>query len=297
MRLNPAIPEGITGSRNYCFIAGLPRSGSTLLSAILRQNPRFYASMTGPIASLFKSLIANVSAGSEIASLVTTEQRRRLARGLFDNYYADMDAEVEVVFDTSRSWTAHVGALVDLFPEARIVCCVRNVAWIMDSLERQFRQHMFENTSLFQSDAERSTVFSRTETLAKPNRLVGYALAALTEALYGEHAHRLMVVDYDKLVAAPRQVLTQIYSFLDQPLFKHDFDNVVFDAASFDTQIGLSGLHRVHRKVEPRPRRTLLPPDVFARFATMNVWDPLRHQSREKEKPEKKQNQRNLLAV
>jgi len=292
-----APPSGTSGNRDYCFIAGLPRSGSTLLSAILRQNPRFHASMTGPIASLFKSLIANVSSGSEISPLVTTEQRRRLARGLFDNYYADIGAEVEVVFDTSRSWTAHIGALVDLFPQVRVICCVRNVAWIMDSLERQFRQHQFENTSLFQSDSERSTVFSRTETLAKPNRMVGFALAALTEALYGEHAHRLMIVDYDKLVAAPHQVLTQIYSFIDQPLFAHDFDNVVFDAPTFDAQIGLSGLHRVYRKVEPRPRRTLLPPDVFARFANMNVWDALRQQSRTEKDPENKQEPRNLVAI
>jgi sulfotransferase len=34
------------------FISGLPRSGSTLLSAILRQNPRFHAGMTGPVGSL-----------------------------------------------------------------------------------------------------------------------------------------------------------------------------------------------------------------------------------------------------
>jgi len=297
MRSNTVAAVDPSENRNYYFIAGLPRSGSTLLSAILRQNPRFHASMTGPIASLFKSLIATVSSGSEISSLVTTEQRRRLARGLFDNYYADMDPEVEVVFDTSRSWTAHVGTLVDLFPQARIICCVRNVAWVMDSLERQFRQHMFENTSLFQSDAERSTVFSRTETLAKPNRLVGYALAALTEALYGEHAHRLMIVDYDKLVAAPGQVLKQIYSFTEQPAFEHDFDNVVFDAPSFDAQIGLSGLHRVYRKVEPRPRPTILPPDVFARFATMNVWDARRQQSRAEKKPENKQDERNLVAI
>ena len=297
MRPNKMPKAGSSESRGYYFIAGLPRSGSTLLSAILRQNPRFHASMTGPIASLFKSLIATVSSGSEISSLVTTEQRRRLACGLFDNYYADLGNEVEVVFDTSRSWTAHLGTLVELFPKARVICCVRNVAWVMDSLERQFRQQAFENTSLFQSDAERSTVFTRTETLAKPNRMVGFALAALTEALYGEHAHRLMIVDYDKLVAAPRQVLTQIYSFIEQPAFEHDFDNVVFDAPSFDAQIGLSGLHRVYRKIEPRPRRTILPPDVFARFAAMNVWDARRQPPRTETKPGEQRDLKNLVAI
>ena len=31
------------------FISGLPRSGSTLLAGILRQNPRFHAGMTSPV--------------------------------------------------------------------------------------------------------------------------------------------------------------------------------------------------------------------------------------------------------
>ena len=37
----------------FNFISGLPRSGSTLTAAILRQNPRFHAGMSSPIAGLF----------------------------------------------------------------------------------------------------------------------------------------------------------------------------------------------------------------------------------------------------
>ncbi|WP_445305906.1 sulfotransferase [Microcoleus sp. T3_A4] len=37
------------------FISGLPRSGSTLLAALLRQNPRFYSAMTSPIGDARRS--------------------------------------------------------------------------------------------------------------------------------------------------------------------------------------------------------------------------------------------------
>ncbi len=49
---------------NYHFITGLPRSGSTLLAAILRQNPRFHAGMTSPVGALVNAFLAQVSAGS-----------------------------------------------------------------------------------------------------------------------------------------------------------------------------------------------------------------------------------------
>ena len=36
--------------------------------------------------------------------------------------------------------------------------------------------------------------------------------------------------------------------------------------------MGLDGLHRVHRKVEPRPRKTVLPPDLFKRYDNLAFW-------------------------
>jgi len=47
----PAKPPSAKPPERLHFISGLPRSGSTLLSAILRQNPRFYAGMTSPVAT------------------------------------------------------------------------------------------------------------------------------------------------------------------------------------------------------------------------------------------------------
>ena len=76
----------------YHFISALPRSGSTLMGAILRQNPRIHAGMSSPIASLFEGIISQVSAGSELSTMVDQAQRGRLLRGLFDSFYAENQA-------------------------------------------------------------------------------------------------------------------------------------------------------------------------------------------------------------
>jgi len=153
-----------------------------------------------------------------------------------------------------------------------VICCVRDVAWVMDSLERQFRNNAFENTRLFNSPAERSTVYTRVEALANANRLVGYPWHALRESCYSEYATRLILVEYDLLTARPAEVFKLLYEFLEEEPFEHDFDNVEYDAPKFDAQLGLDGLHRVHRKVEPRPRKTVLPPDLFERYAKIAFW-------------------------
>ena len=119
-------------------ISGLPRSGSTLLSAILRQNPRIHAAMTSPVGSLFTSLHTAMGLGNEFAEFIEDEQRERMLRGVFDLFYQDHPQEV--IIDTNRLWCARLPLLLRLFPEAKFLCTVRNVALIMDSVERLVRK-------------------------------------------------------------------------------------------------------------------------------------------------------------
>ena len=88
----------------YHFISGLPRSGSTLLSAILRQNPRFHASMSGPMASMVDHTLEQMSGRNEFSSFISNAQRNNIIHGLFNGYYKTIDKPV--IFDTNRSWCA-----------------------------------------------------------------------------------------------------------------------------------------------------------------------------------------------
>jgi len=261
----------VKGLQQFHFISGLPRSGSTLLSAILLQNPRFHAGMTSPVGALFSGVLEQCSAGSEFGAVIDTDMRRRLLRGLFDAYYADK-ADKPVVFDTNRQWSSRLPAISDLFPKAKVIACVRNVAWVMDSLERLYRANPYENTKLFGDAVERNTVYSRCETLAQRNRLVGFAWAALKEAYYGEHADSLLIVDYDLLTQAPERVLRLVYDFIGEPWFEHDFEHLAYDAPEFDQALGVAGLHKVKPKVALQSRRTILPPDLFKQYADLSFW-------------------------
>lgn len=254
----------------FHFISGLPRSGSTMLSAILRQNPRFHAGISSPVAAFVEGILNQVSVGNEWAAQVDTNKRRTLLKGIFDNYYSDVDREV--IFDTNRLWCAKMPAILDLFPEAKIIATVRNVAWVMDSIERLYQANPYENTRLFADGAERSTIYTRVDALAQRNRLVGLGWSALKEAFYGNHGESLLVVDYDLLAWRPAEVMPLIYKFLGEEPFEHDFDHLDFDAPEFDNGLGVQGLHKVRSKVQVVPRRSLLPPDLFEQYSKLSFW-------------------------
>jgi sulfotransferase len=263
-----------TGVSTYHFISGLPRAGSTLLAAILRQNPRLRAGMTSPVGSLVQGVLAQVSAGSEFGAMVDRNMRQRLLKGLFDSYYAD-ELKDAVIFDTNRTWCAKLGTIQDIFPQAKVIACVRNVAWVMDSIERLYRANPYENTRLFGGNMARSTVYSRCEGLAQHDQLVGFAWSALREAFYGEHASSMLVLDYELLAQAPHKVLPLVYDFIGEPHFEHDFDNVEYDAPDFDLPLGTPGLHKVRSKVELKDRRPVIPPDLFEKYSQLTFWtDP-----------------------
>jgi sulfotransferase len=252
------------------FISGLPRSGSTLLAGILRQNPRFHAMMTSPVGGIYLTMLGALSRKNEGAGFIDEDQRRHLLAGVFDGYYHRIGAE-KLVFDTNRIWCSKMPHLVQLFPQAKVICCVRSISWIMDSVERRERQHAFELSGIFGYDAG-GTVYTRVNRLAASDGMVGYALDALREAYYGGYGDRLMLVTYEALTRDPAGTLSLIYDFVGEQPYAHDFDNVVYDADEFDMTIGAPGLHTVRRKVEFADRPTILPPDLFAKFENDAFW-------------------------
>lgn len=255
----------------FNFISGLPRSGSTLLAALLKQNPAFHASMTSGLGALVTASMQIMSPGAEISLTLKSGQRETILRSLFYSYYKD-SCNLPFIFDTNRVWTARMPFLQALFPKAKVISCVRDVSWIMDSLERQVRKNPYHFTRLFAPQTQ-GTVYTRVEALMNNGGLVGSAWCALKEAFYGEQASSMLIIDYDLLSRAPEKVLQLIYQFIDQPWYdRHDFDNVEYDAPDFDEALGIEGLHRVRSKVEFIPRRTILPPDVFKKFQDMDFW-------------------------
>src|ERR1700749_2113010 len=163
------------------FISGLPRSGSTLLAALLRQNPRFEAGMSGPLAGLFGALLGQMSARNEYSVFLDDAKRQRILRGLFDNYYAKCPAEV--IFDTNRAWCGWMPAIARLFPDAKVIACVRKLPWVIDSIERLIQRNVFSPSSIFNYSAG-GTVYTRANGVAGVARMVGAPYRSLKQTRY-----------------------------------------------------------------------------------------------------------------
>ncbi|HET9817999.1 MAG TPA: sulfotransferase [Rhodanobacteraceae bacterium] len=256
------------------FISGLPRAGSTLLSAILRQNPRFHAGMTSPLGDMVSALVAEMSGKNDFSVVISDTQRAAVLRGVFQNFYAGFKG-IEVVFDTGRVWCSKLPMLAALFPNSRVIACVRELSWVLDSIERLVRKHPLTANKIFHFNPN-GTVYSRTESLIDANGMVGFAFQATKDAWYGHFAsERMLLLTYESLTQDPEAAVRRLYRFLDEPWFEHDFEHIEYNADDFDARLGLPGLHTVRTRVSATMRESVLPPDLFNRFVNDSFWrDP-----------------------
>lgn len=226
--------------------------------------------MSSPLAGMLDTMFKEMSAANEYAMFISTEQKARVLHGIAENYYGP-EYTAEVILDTNRAWCARMPLLQTLFPQSRVVACVRNVSWIVDSIERLVQKNALSPSGIFNYQSG-GTVYSRTDMLANGEGLVGFSYNGLKDAFYGAHADKLLLVQYETLVSDPQRVLDAVYRHLGQPGHAHDFNNVAYEADEFDLRTGTPGLHAVRPKIEAAPRHTILPPDVFNRFANDAFW-------------------------
>lgn len=255
--------------KEFFFISGLPRSGSTLLSAILRQNPEFYADITSPLQSLVMSTI-NVITESESNSVVDENRRKHILRSLFNSYYDHVEAPV--VFDTNRSWTAKTSLLKELYPYTKMICCVRDLPWILDSFERILAKNCLYNTVMTSDDAGH-TVTTRCDALmdVKKEGQVVKPYYFLEEGLL-MNPDMILLVEYESLCKNPERVMRNIYNFIDKPYYNHDFNNVEYENETFDIALNMKNLHTVRKAVTWQERPSILPSSVWQKYGGKEFW-------------------------
>ena len=251
--------------KSYYFISGLPRSGSTLLSGILKQNPDFYADIASPVEALTGSSI-DIITGAESNLTVSEDQRKNLMYGIFDGYYKHI--EKPVIFDSSRGWTKKTNFLKALFPYTKILCPVRDLVSILNSFEVISSKNPFHTKTLTE---HKDNVFARCDGMMNKNGGIVTGPWILLQEGYALNPEMIHFIEYENLCKEPEKTMRGVYEFLERPYYAHDFENVEYSNENFDRACNLKDLHTVKKRVEYNPPRCILPPEIVQKYKEMNM--------------------------
>lgn len=250
-----------TPERTFYFLAGMPRSGSTLMSSLLQQNPRFTCSgASSPILGFMLSMEALVNTDPLYLGSPRPDEASSIVSSMMHLYHAK--ATTPVVFDKNRGWAKHAATIehYGLAPKAKIVCTVRNLPEILASfisLIHRNPQHVNMVDGMLKAADVACTDDNRCRSLMHTDGVCGESAQYLLDGLTNT-PENLLIVGYDDLVERPEATMRQVYTFLGEEYFAHTFTNVSSSEVQRDLEVyGLPDMHHVR----PIVARTSLPPE------------------------------------
>jgi sulfotransferase len=214
-----------TINKEFVFIAGMPRSGSTVLANILDQNPKFGSdAVTSGLGGLLSMVKENWDKVESFKSWPDPDLKRRVLQGIFASYYGDNDCST--IIDKNRAWPSHIESLEFILgKKPKIIMCVRDMRAIMASWEKLWRKNKDIYPLNIPIDAQH-TVESRVAHWGSSKDHTGKAYLTIQDALQRGYKDCMLFVDFDKLTMDPHQQLKRIYEFIAEEHFVHDFNNI-----------------------------------------------------------------------
>jgi len=241
----------------FFFMAGLPRTGSTVLSAILSQNPKIHSGPASPVCPIMRDLTLGFSEGSfmEMAVANRPNFHSEVVGNVPHLYYKDV--RKPFIVDKSRDWLHPRN--MDLIrtymsPTPQVLVLLRDKEAIIESFTNLWKKNGVPRKRMkaLVDDATWRVSFYCDEIIP--------TVKAWQEVINGNSVHRgdsdctsdqFLFIEYDKFVDDPTETLAGIYRFFRLEPYTHDFDDISADEIENDAVIGpeWAGLHKVRRSL------------------------------------------------
>jgi sulfotransferase len=241
------------------FLAGLPRSGSTLLANILAQNPAIHVTPTSGICDMLVQVRNGWDRNDAFQAMdrATSERvKANVLKTMLQAYFGHVDRPVCI--DKNRYWAEflEMGAeLVGGRSRVKVLVTVRDMRDVVASFEKLYRK----TSALGQLPQEAAmalkfkTALGRMEVFIDDGQPVGRAYNAIRDAVTRGWRDCMHFIDFEDLTARPRETMEGIYRFLGEEPHAHDFKRVEQVTVEDDFVYGFKDLHVIRPEVRPQP--------------------------------------------
>jgi sulfotransferase len=228
--------------KKFIGLSGLPRTGSTLLSAILSQNPNIHAEGNSAVCQLMWDMQQ---------SCKYPARQQLMANGRYDTtakdliaaipniYYKDVTAPI--IVDKCRSWTLPENMKLFykyLNNNPKIIVLERPIIDIVKSFVNLRKQNNWPG------DLEAELLNEAAEPIVRSLDGVKWAKK--------NNKGEFLFIKYDDLITNTKNEINRIYEFCELNFFEHDFTNIINLHPELDAAYGLLGHHDVRSTISKR---------------------------------------------
>jgi sulfotransferase len=248
--------------KQFVCLSGLPRSGSTLLSAILSQNPKIHSEGNSSLYQIMFDIrkSCETSALEQLRANNKEDIKFDLLKAIPYIYYKDVDNPI--IVDKSRVWTFPQNQ--DLYKlitdNPKTIVLVRPMIEIV----RSFVSLYLSNN--YVGDCEKHMVD------------IGN-WQSLTDAINGAKTAKknnkgeFLFITYEQLLTDTADTINKIYSFCEWDSFDHDFNNIINIHPENDEVYKLKGMHDVRPTISKRNLTAQLTPSMVRKCKELDFFN------------------------
>ena len=271
--------------KEFFFLAGMQRSGATVLSSILNQNLDLWVS---PASPLFRMMVTQSQSHNELENI---DYNRSAA---IDDTIATIphafyqDKSAKYIIDKNLNWTSSTGVEVItkyITKNVKIICPVRNVLDVLTSFDTIINAHpdsknnQMDEQVLATTFADKPLADRRADFLMQHDKDVSLSLKFMKHATLPQFRHLFHFVEYDDFISNPEQEINKIYDFLEIKKYNHEFENIEDSSGISENSLtGIKNLHKIRPKLEKKSRRPedVFLPETLRRYSGLEFWRELR---------------------
>jgi hypothetical protein len=213
------------------YLDGLYRSGNTVLSSIINQNPKIHSTELNPIPEFIFEL-DKISFFSENSRRnYFSDSIKEMMLGIHHSYYKTI--KKPYLMSRSRHWLHPnnfnlIKKYLDSSP--KIIYTVRPTLDILSSMTLLLRKDPYIDKIMFDIGFPQLQYLpiedARCDFIMDSSGLLASSFVGLNNGLLEENKNFVHFVHYDDLLNYPETTMKNIYNFLEIDFFNHDFNNI-----------------------------------------------------------------------
>ena len=262
-------------NKSIIYVAGLPRSGSTLMCQLLAQHPGIYSTgHSSPLSNTLKKIRSGLTEDSFMLAQMDVDfelayQRIQHAmRGFINGWFAE--TELKTVVDKNRGWLSDLSLLQTIDPDFKMIVCVRSPDQIFGSIESRHQK-----TSLidFPDGLANLSPYERADKLFAPKGVVGGPLKLIHDLqdIEAELQQRLYYVLFEDMLLRPLEVMAEVYKWCDVSDFRFNPQKLTVKPHESDSHYRFKYPHKTFDQLKA-PKEHKIPVRIAQEIKSKYNW-------------------------
>lgn len=234
--------------KNFCFVSGLPRSGSTLFMCLMNQHQNIYATATSPTIQMLLRLSDFYNEREEFRAWekgLSDKVYKGMLAGAINGFYENVTNK-PLILDKSRDAIFYLPLVRLCLPDSKFIFIARDLQCICNSYEKKFTQNISLygklNKELLCNKEARYMAYTRSPELQTMIQFIRH--------FDFENDKSVLVIKGEDFTSSPQDIAKKVTNFLGLEKFTFDINNV---EQIYENDLAYSNFvadHKIKRKIE-----------------------------------------------